>query len=69
MPATCVFSVAMAHHGAREYDLKTVLEYEGVVLEHLWRNPHNVIVLETQSDSGEPLSSIRSETFGNQLTR
>jgi hypothetical protein len=43
----------MAHHGAFEYDLDTVLRYEGVVVEHLWRNPHNVLVLETRSEAGE----------------
>lgn len=49
-------SVAMAHHGAFEYDMTTVLRYEGVILEHRWKNPHSITVLETQSESGAPLT-------------
>ena len=53
---------ASAHHGSFEYDMDTVRRYEGVIVEHLWRNPHNLIVLETESETGEPL---RLEIEGN----
>jgi hypothetical protein len=53
--ANVIVNTAVAHHGAFEYDLSTVLEYEGAVIEHRWKNPHNLIVLETESESGEPL--------------
>lgn len=46
---------AIGHHGAFEYDLDTIVRYEGVIVEHRWRNPHSLTVLETQSESGEPI--------------
>lgn len=51
LPAGSTF----AHHGAFEYDLDTVLTYEGTIVEHLWRNPHSLTVLETHSETGEPI--------------
>lgn len=46
---------AFGHHGSYEYDLSVTEEYEGVIVEHIWKNPHTLTVLETRSESGEPL--------------
>lgn len=48
----------MAHHGAFEYDMTTVKRYEGIVVEHRWKNPHSLIVLDTNTESGEPIRLV-----------
>ena len=50
-----VIGTTFAHHGSTEYDRERVIRYEGVVAEVHWRNPHNVIVLETTDSAGRPL--------------
>ena len=47
---------ALGHHGNTEYDLKVVVRYEGVVIDHLWRNPHTLTRLATHTDSGEAIT-------------
>jgi hypothetical protein len=59
---------ASSHHGSSEYDRNTVLRYEGVVTEFLWRNPHSLIVLQTQTPSGESIS-LEIEGGGASLLR
>ena len=49
-------STALGHHGNSEYDLKVVVRYEGVVIDHLWRNPHTLTRLATHTDSGEAMT-------------
>ena len=54
LSVTFLAGLAVAHHGTSEYDSGTVREYDGIVAEQQWKNPHNLIVLETESE-GEPL--------------
>jgi hypothetical protein len=48
--------VASSHHGSSEYDLTVVVRYEGVIVEHQWRNPHTLTRLATHTASGEPIT-------------
>ena len=56
---------AVSHHAASEFDLDIVLQYEGVIREFVWANPHIRATLETQSDTG---SSFVLEIEGNSPT-
>ncbi len=47
---------AFSHHAAIEFDTDVVLEYEGVVSEFVWANPHIRLILETQTDAGTPIT-------------
>jgi hypothetical protein len=52
----CLLSVtALAHHGNSEFDLGTEVRYEGTIVEHLWKNPHIVTTLATQTAAGEAI--------------
>jgi hypothetical protein len=53
--ALCPAGGALAHHGSAEYDMTTVVRYEGVIAEFRWMNPHSLTVLQTQSPSGKPI--------------
>ena len=35
---------ALSHHGSSEYDRNTVVKYEGVVTEFLWRNIYTLFI-------------------------
>jgi Family of unknown function (DUF6152) len=48
--------LASSHHGNSEYDLNLVVRFEGVVVEHVWRNPHTLTRLATHTASGEPVT-------------
>jgi uncharacterized protein DUF6152 len=48
--------VASSHHGDAEYDFTVVARYEGVVVEHQWRNPHTLTKLATHTASGQPIT-------------
>ena len=54
--ATLYAGVAASHHGDTEYDLTVTVRYEGVIVEHLWRNPHTLTRLATHTASGEPIT-------------
>ncbi len=41
-----------------EYDNDVIVRYEGVVVDHVWKNPHSLIILETQCESGESLTLV-----------
>jgi hypothetical protein len=56
LPVCLLADPVLAHHGAFEYDLTTVLRYEGVVVRRVWRNPHDLTVIETRDPSGTPLT-------------
>lgn len=49
---------AMSHHGAIEFDNDVLKQYEGVVKEFRWTNPHISMSLETQTESGEPITLV-----------
>jgi hypothetical protein len=49
-------SAVLSHHGNSEYDLTVVVRYEGVVIDHLWRNPHTLTRLATRTESGEAIT-------------
>ncbi len=44
---------ASAHHSRSNFDLETVLEFQGVVTEFSWRNPHGFATLAVETESGE----------------
>ncbi len=48
-----ISSTALAHHSRANYRLDTVLEFEGIVTAHQYRNPHTFLTLETINDAGE----------------
>lgn len=64
----CYAVPALSHHGSTEYDRNTVVRYEGVVTEFLWRNPHSLLVIETRTASGEPIT-LEIEGGGASLLR
>ena len=42
-----------AHHSRSNFDLDTVLEFQGVITEYRWRNPHTFARVAVQTESGE----------------
>jgi hypothetical protein len=54
--ATLNAGVASSHHGNSEYDMTAVVRYEGVIVEHQWRNPHTLTRLATHTASGEAIT-------------
>ena len=44
---------AMAHHSPVNFRFDTMLEFEGTVLSHEYRNPHVFLTIETTNDAGE----------------
>jgi hypothetical protein len=47
------FSSAWAHHSRANFDLDTQIEFQGVITEFSWRNPHTFAKLEVTTESGE----------------
>lgn len=47
---------ALAHHGNAEFDLGAQRRYQGTLTDVLWRNPHIVLTLATQSEDGKAIS-------------
>ena len=45
---------AFAHHSRSNYDMRKFLEYDGVVAELMWKNPHVFAVIEIKDDNGDP---------------
>ncbi|HTR00403.1 MAG TPA: DUF6152 family protein [Candidatus Acidoferrum sp.] len=52
----CWSAAVLAHHGNTEYDLGTVVKYEGTIVEFTWRNPHILAKLATKTPAGEPIT-------------
>jgi len=50
-----ICGTATAHHGNSEYDLTTVVRYEGTIVEARWMNPHTLTKLQTHTSAGEPI--------------
>jgi hypothetical protein len=46
------FNNALAHHSRSNYDMQTFLEYDGVVVEFAWKNPHAFAVIEIEDENG-----------------
>ncbi len=44
---------ASGHHSMAEYDRSVVTEFEGEIVNVLWRNPHIVLDVETTDENGE----------------
>ena len=44
---------ASAHHSRTNFDQDTLLEFEGVVTEYTWRNPHSFATLAVETETGE----------------
>jgi len=58
LSVACAFTAglaasASAHHSRNNFDLETVLEFQGVVTEYSWRNPHTFATLAVETESGE----------------
>ncbi len=48
------FSVTVsAHHSRTNFDQETLLEFEGVITEYTWRNPHSYAMLAVETETGE----------------
>jgi len=45
---------ALAHHSRSNYDMREFLEYDGVVVEFAWKNPHAFAVIEIEDENSEP---------------
>jgi len=46
-------SVAFAHHSEAGIDMDTLLEFDAIVTEYSWRNPHVYFTAETVNEDGE----------------
>lgn len=46
-------ATAWAHHSRSNFDLDTVLEFQGVITEYSWRNPHTFARVAIQTESGD----------------
>ena len=44
---------ASAHHSRNNFDLETVLEFQGVITEYSWRNPHTFATVAVETEAGE----------------
>ncbi len=51
--ATGLSASAWAHHSRGNFNQELVLEFQGVVKEFTWRNPHAFTTLDVEMDSGE----------------
>lgn len=47
-----LMETAYAHHSRSNYDMQKFLEYDGVVVEFKWRNPHVFAVIEIDDKQG-----------------
>jgi len=53
--ATCLALSAplgLAHHSDAGYDRETIVAFEGQVVRYTWRNPHVMVLVETENDAG-----------------
>ena len=50
--AASVSASAWAHHSRGNFDLEEVVEFQGVITEYTWRNPHAFATLAVETDSG-----------------
>ncbi len=46
-------TTAWAHHSRNNFELDTVLEFQGVITEYSWRNPHTFATVAVETESGE----------------
>jgi hypothetical protein len=46
-------AAASAHHSRNNFDLETVLEFQGVITEYSWRNPHTFATVAVEIEPGE----------------
>ena len=42
-----------AHHSRTNFDQETLLEFEGVLTEYSWRNPHSFATVVVETETGE----------------
>jgi len=49
---------AFAHHSRSNYDMDTYREYDGIVVEFAWSNPHAFIVIEVADAAGQPMQLL-----------
>jgi hypothetical protein len=61
--------LVLAHHSRSNFDLDTVLEFEGVISEYSWRNPHTFATLTVTDDSGEKTELLLELNSVSVLTR
>jgi len=43
-----------AHHSRANYDMQTFLEYDAIVVEFMWSNPHAFVVVEILNEANQP---------------
>lgn len=62
-------ALVLAHHSRSNFDLDTVLEFEGVITEYSWRNPHTFATLAVTNDAGETREVLLELNSISVLTR
>jgi hypothetical protein len=67
--AASLSSSALAHHSRSNFDLDEVLEFQGVITEYSWRNPHTFATLAVKSESGETRELLLELNSISVLTR
>ena len=49
-----VSTTTWGHHSRNNFDQETLLEFQGVITEYSWRNPHTFATLAVETEPGEP---------------
>lgn len=49
-------TAVLAHHGNSEYDLSKTVQYEGTIVDFVWRNPHILARVATKTETGEAIT-------------
>ncbi len=62
-------ALALTHHSRSNFDLDTVLEFHGVIIEYSWRNPHTFATLAVTDDAGETKQLLLELNSVSVLTR
>lgn len=48
------FASVSAHHSRANYDMQTFLEFDAIVVEFMWSNPHAFVVVEILNEANQP---------------
>ena len=64
-----LFSSAWSHHSRANFDLDKQIEFQGVITEYSWRNPHTFAKLAVESDTGDARELLLELNSISVLTR
>jgi len=62
-------AIVLAHHSRSNFDLDKVLEFQGVITEYSWRNPHTFAMLAVTDESGDTRELLLELNSISVLTR